>query len=92
MIILQILIDLSIAIVWTLVDPIQAVVTSEEASESDTTIVIEIERSCISKNTLLWASILIGWKVLQLLSMLTLAILTRTKTSQRKMFKLLHTY
>ena len=91
-IILQILIDLSIAIVWTLVDPIQAVVTSEEASESDTIIVIDIERSCISKNTLLWASILIGWKVLQLLSMLTLAILTRTKTSQRKMFKLLHTY
>ena len=77
LIILQILIDLIIAITWTLLDPIQAIITSEEASESDNTIVIEIERSCLSKNTLQWASILIGWKVLQLLSMLTLAVLTR---------------
>ena len=77
MVLLQILVDLAIAITWTLLDPIRATIISEEASESDGTTFIEIERSCLSRNTLLWASILIGWKVLQLLSMLTLAIITR---------------
>ena len=77
MIFVQIIVDLVIAMTWTLLDPIQATMVSEEARELDGSITIEKERSCLSNNTLLWASALIGWKVLQLLSMLTLAIITR---------------
>ena len=77
MILLQLLVDLSIAVSWSLLDPIQATVTSEEIREHSGSVFVEVERSCLSTHTLLWAAILLTWKVLQLLSMFTLALLTR---------------
>ena len=76
-ILIMIIIDLVIAITWTIIDPIRATVISEEVTEADGTISIEIERTCISQNTFLWVGLVIGYKVITLLCMLTLAILTR---------------
>ena len=77
MVLLQLLVDLAISVVWSLLDPIQATVTAEEVREEGGAVFIQIERSCISSNTLIWACSLITWKVLQLLSMFNLALLNR---------------
>ena len=70
-------VDLTIAVIWTILDPIVATITSVEVAEADGTIIIEIERTCTSQNTIVWVGLVIGYKITILVSMLTLAILTR---------------
>ena len=77
MIAILVKIDLAIAVIWTIMDPIVATITSVEVAEADGTIIIEIERTCTSQNTIVWVGLVIGYKITILLSMLTLAILTR---------------
>ena len=76
-VLLLVMIDVLIATTWTVVDPIRATVISEETTEVDGAINIRIERACVSENTIIWVVLIIGEKILQLLSMLYLAIITR---------------
>ena len=75
MLLIMLSVDIIIAVVWTSVDQTQLMITDTiENGQARETVVI---RTCPSKNDLNWLSLIMAYKVAQLVVMIVLAFLTQ---------------
>ena len=70
-------VDLIIAITWTALDPITAVIVSSQQVDNNGQITIKQGSMCTSDYLPIWLIVIMCYKTLLLVTMLTLAILTR---------------